>query len=333
MLTINQNSERISFLVLSSRMSTKKFLYVCEDQIPPALKCKLCHQPFNDPVIAPDENRYCHSCIVQHYQSTNSTTNLISKLVPVRDEIVYEMLGLLLVQCTECKQDDIKRAEIDQHHEKFCPKRIVACSAADLKCPWRGSAETLPNHRSQCPYEPLRSALEIALNYSNEVATMKIQLDQSEEKRIKMEKMLMASIEVSKRQVLKIDDLQKRMDEQLKVQVESEEKLNAIVHEQQLMNQARQEERETIHELEKQLYEQKENQMRFQREWQEKLKTIPNEQQSGGQIKPEDRRMSLEDRLLFLKKQCDKHDFQISLISKKKTFPPGKKKISGIVFF
>jgi hypothetical protein len=69
------------------------------------------------------------------------------------------MLDKLLVKCVDCGQTGIKRGQFDHHIEEICPATLVPCSAADIRCPWKGRAKQLNLHRDSCDYERLRVVL------------------------------------------------------------------------------------------------------------------------------------------------------------------------------
>lgn len=72
---------------------------------------------------------------------------------------VCKILGNLLVKCVYCEQTGIKRCQFDHHIEVICPKTLVSCSAADIRCPWKGRANQLSFHTTSCDYERLRPIL------------------------------------------------------------------------------------------------------------------------------------------------------------------------------
>jgi septal ring factor EnvC (AmiA/AmiB activator) len=69
------------------------------------------------------------------------------------------ILDRLQVKCTLCGQNELERANFDKHIEKVCPKIIVSCRAADIKCLWTGQREQLDQHLTTCHFEPMRPAI------------------------------------------------------------------------------------------------------------------------------------------------------------------------------
>jgi hypothetical protein len=61
------------------------------------------------------------------------------------------------------------RGQLDEHENKTCIQATVLCTAADLKCPWMGTREELDEHKRQCKFGPLRSALEEIFNEHSEL--------------------------------------------------------------------------------------------------------------------------------------------------------------------
>ncbi|CAF2795037.1 unnamed protein product [Rotaria sp. Silwood2] len=69
------------------------------------------------------------------------------------------ILDQIRVQCTLCAQTDLQRGNFVDHINKICPKSVVPCQAADIKCPWQGPRDELQSHISTCVFEPLRPVL------------------------------------------------------------------------------------------------------------------------------------------------------------------------------
>ena len=69
------------------------------------------------------------------------------------------MLNELSVQCLVCEKTGLERGNFDEHIKKHCMMETVACSSADVKCPWTGSSKNREQHLKTCPYTALRPML------------------------------------------------------------------------------------------------------------------------------------------------------------------------------
>jgi myosin heavy subunit len=126
--------------------------YVNEDSINSLLKCPLCSKPFVDPVIITDGNRVCRACI-------SSDDDNYQHLIPVKEKLLLAMLDDLRIECIKCKQSNIRRGDLEEHNNTTCPKRMISCKAADLKCSWTGVYEQVNHHLESCVFESLRPIL------------------------------------------------------------------------------------------------------------------------------------------------------------------------------
>ncbi|UJR11677.1 hypothetical protein I4U23_015858 [Adineta vaga] len=139
-----------------------KFEYM-DTMIDEGLKCHLCKNPFIDPVSTPCQHAFCRQCInsklldepscPECHQSLSSTSLFPMVL------FVCKMLDNLSVKCVGCGQTGIKRSQFDDHIEQTCPKTLISCSAADIRCLWKGRANQLKLHEASCDYERLRTVL------------------------------------------------------------------------------------------------------------------------------------------------------------------------------
>jgi hypothetical protein len=123
------------------------------------LLCCVCEMPFVDPVTAEDGQRGCRSCL----ERTGGT------LKPIQELIVIEMLNALYVRCLQCEEENIKRGDLKQHEQISCQLALVHCKAVDIKCPWRGARQQLPNHTLECKFEQLRPALQEMITESKQL--------------------------------------------------------------------------------------------------------------------------------------------------------------------
>lgn len=148
------------------------FTYMNEDAIDSHLKCTACQNPLVDPVSLPStcQQTFCRQCLFTNYAEHAKDCpkcqdkQLEDHQPQPESPLVDRILGRLLVKCTRCSEDNIKRADFSQHAEHMCVKRIVSCSAKDVLCEWAGPYENLAEHTSTCSHEQLRETLLKLLN-------------------------------------------------------------------------------------------------------------------------------------------------------------------------
>lgn len=153
--------------------------YMSEDAIDEELKCVICKQPLQSPVsLSQCNHTFCKECIKQWLCQINTcptcredNSNIHSyrtaqvaswhntAYIEINTKIVLNQLDRLLVRCLLCEKNDIQRCDY-QKHEETCTKKVVPCSAADLKCTWKGVRDELPTHLKICAFEQLRSILD-----------------------------------------------------------------------------------------------------------------------------------------------------------------------------
>ncbi|CAF1489857.1 unnamed protein product [Adineta steineri] len=145
-------------------MTDATYEYMDETSIDPELICSICHSPLVDPQCTPCSETFCRECITNwletqstscpHCRQTLSINNLTQAPRSLRN-----MLDRLRIKCTICGQDGLLRVNAEEHIEKVCPKRIVSCQSADIKCPWMGQRDQLNEHLLTCRYEAMRSII------------------------------------------------------------------------------------------------------------------------------------------------------------------------------
>jgi hypothetical protein len=146
-------------------MSGIHYQYLNESAIDDNYKCSICNDPFKQPVTTPCDHTYCQECIEEwfrqnHYSCPACRQNLSSDdLTPVTTRLILNILDRLLVRCPDCQECGIQRGNLNDHLMKACPKRSIACSAAEIKCPWSGPLDQLSNHLATCTYEQMRPVL------------------------------------------------------------------------------------------------------------------------------------------------------------------------------
>ena len=139
--------------------------YINESSIDPALVCVICSTPFDHPRCTPCGHTFCRECIVGWFNSGNSSCPMcrqqpisINSLV-CAGRTVRDAVDHLLVKCGWCTEAEFQRCHYDEHVDKECPKVIVPCPSADIKCAWKGSRDQLKNHTATCPFNPFRTIL------------------------------------------------------------------------------------------------------------------------------------------------------------------------------
>ena len=149
-----------------------KYEYM-DKTIDEGLMCTICKTPFIDPVSTSCRHAFCRQCINNHLIKKSicsdcdqplSSDNLVPMVL-----IVCKMVDNLLVKCLGCEQIGIKRSQFDHHIEEICPKTLISCSAADIRCPWKGRANQRSSHTSSCDYERLRSVLTELISENNQL--------------------------------------------------------------------------------------------------------------------------------------------------------------------
>ncbi|CAF1370396.1 unnamed protein product [Adineta ricciae] len=149
--------------------------YVNETSIEPEFICIVCSSPFIDPLRTPCHHSFCRRCITKWIFGGNSSCPICRKHIGSINSLaqathsVKNFVEYLPVKCTLCETTNIRRRDFHEHIEKTCPKVHVSCSAADIKCPWKGTRDQLANHESKCTFEPLRSTLSELINENQQL--------------------------------------------------------------------------------------------------------------------------------------------------------------------
>jgi chromosome segregation ATPase len=178
------------------------------DSIDALLKCSFCSEPFVDPVISPDGNRSCRACVSSNDEHENVT--------PLEEAVLSDLLDGLRVKCIQCGEDNIRRDDIEKHNSTECSKRIITCTAVDLKCSWTGLYEGLHYHLKSCLFESLRPIFA-------EILAENIQFkEQIEQNRICYDKQQVEIEKLKERDYEQKNDHDKSSNEneQLKTQIE-----------------------------------------------------------------------------------------------------------------
>lgn len=151
-------------------MDTNQYEYVDESAVDENYKCNICNEPFNSPVTTSCDHTYCQTCLDlwlnEGHASCPTCRHQLSShdIKPVTTRLILNILDRIPVKCSQCNQIGIHRGNFSDHMLKVCPKAVVFCPAADVKCPWSGPRDQLDSHRTACNYEPLRSMLKKLLD-------------------------------------------------------------------------------------------------------------------------------------------------------------------------
>ena len=143
-------------------MNPERYTYENLSAIDKNLLCKICSKPLLAPVSISNGDRICCACI-----DPNSTPEDSIKVI--NENILISILNSLLVRCNWCEKSNIKREDITDHQENHCSRRIVCCSAIDLKCCWQGTFDQLDQHKTLCIFENFRPALQEAISAKEEI--------------------------------------------------------------------------------------------------------------------------------------------------------------------
>lgn len=106
---------------------TDKYEYVDEDLINDELKCIICTQPFQSPVIITCKHSFCLSCIDTWFRQNASCPicrHPLERQFPLNkltSEILLTQLDSLPVRCLKCHKTNIKRMDIETHLKR-CSK-------------------------------------------------------------------------------------------------------------------------------------------------------------------------------------------------------------------
>jgi chromosome segregation ATPase len=73
--------------------------------------------------------------------------------------MVRNLLDRIPVKCIVCGQGDLRRGDFDDHIQKVCPKIVVSCSSADIKCSWTGQRDQLNQHLLDCRFQSIRPVI------------------------------------------------------------------------------------------------------------------------------------------------------------------------------
>lgn len=166
-------------------ISSINYEYIDEASIDPELICSICNSPFVDPLYTPCDHTFCRKCITECFNAGNIKCPMcrqrlasISHL-PRANLTVRNMLNRIPVKCILCENMELRRGDFDEHITNVCPKVLVTCPSACIKCSWEGPRDQLKSHVGTCFFQPLRSTF-IGLIAEN--TRLKEQIEQHESK-------------------------------------------------------------------------------------------------------------------------------------------------------
>jgi hypothetical protein len=136
-----------------------------EPSINSELICSICNKPFVEPVSTPCDHTFCRECIKRWIEKNKKTCPTCRQEIKSIDQCIQvsrplrNILDRLQIKCLTCGQTGLQRDNFNEHINKVCQKMNISCSAADIKCPWKGLREELQQHLTSCKFESLRSVL------------------------------------------------------------------------------------------------------------------------------------------------------------------------------
>ncbi|CAF1000976.1 unnamed protein product [Adineta steineri] len=116
------------------KLSTDKYEYMDEDAIDDKLKCIICAQPFQIPVILDCQHTFCEVCIDTWIKQNASCpicrrqveTNYV--LTKITDLNICNQLDCLPVRCLQCQKNEIQRNRFKKHLKRCSKSRITILS-------------------------------------------------------------------------------------------------------------------------------------------------------------------------------------------------------------
>ncbi|UJR15730.1 hypothetical protein I4U23_002665 [Adineta vaga] len=138
--------------------------YIDEISIDPELICSICHSPLIDPCCTPCGETFCRKCIMNWMETKiNSCPHCRQKLsmnsLTLAPRSLRNMIDRLRIKCMICGQNGLLKINLEEHMQKVCPKTMVSCRSADIKCPWIGQRDQLDEHLNNCRFEGMRSII------------------------------------------------------------------------------------------------------------------------------------------------------------------------------
>ena len=191
--------------------------YTDENPMEGELTCSICKSLFNDPICTPCDHTFCRKCITDSIHTGNIGCPVcrqrlvsVNRLVPA-SRIIQNMLDSLQVKCLFCGKAGVPRGNFKEHVSKECPKVHVPCSAADIKCPWKGPRDQLDVHIQTCVFQPFRTVL-------TDLITNNQQLEEQNKQQGAQITRLSAQIKQQDAQIKQQDAQIKQQDAQIKQQ-------------------------------------------------------------------------------------------------------------------
>ena len=169
-------TEKMASTQSQSGISGEDYSYVNEDQIDSELKCIICQQPFIEPLVGKScGHTFCSICINNWFKQNSSCPSCRKKtsFEPVKTRVVLSQLSRLLVRCLHCNQNNIERANFDDHIQYRCSQIKVKCDAHHLNCLWTGTRQQYSQHSTVCPLLQVKPIID---QLKSEVAAQGYQL-------------------------------------------------------------------------------------------------------------------------------------------------------------
>ncbi|CAF1074608.1 unnamed protein product [Adineta steineri] len=120
--------------ITGNRLKPDKYEYMNEDAIDDKLKCIICAQPFQIPVILDCQHTFCEVCIDTWIKKNASCpicrrqvdTNYV--LTKITDLDICNQLDCLPVRCLQCQKNGIQRNRFKKHIKRCAKSRITIFS-------------------------------------------------------------------------------------------------------------------------------------------------------------------------------------------------------------
>ncbi|CAF2064025.1 unnamed protein product [Rotaria magnacalcarata] len=128
--------------------SNNSYEYIDRESIGESLLCKLCSNPFINPVVTQCDYTYCGACIEPKIRSgSNCPSRSCNQLLTTAHLKSNTSMSL-----TISILDNLKGS---------CPERRIDCARKDVGCSWSGPRNTYDEHMNTCLFEKLRPMIDI----------------------------------------------------------------------------------------------------------------------------------------------------------------------------
>jgi hypothetical protein len=157
---------------MEDNTETNTFEYLDGDSIDEELLCSICAKPLHLPVCDPQcGHTFCQECIEKWLENSSHCPTCrqrvnIKNYTPVTTRTVLNQLSRLRIKCNLCQEMNIENRG---KHIEICPKQIIQCISADIKCQWSGKREEFDLHLVTCPFQQIRPIIDLLMNEINTI--------------------------------------------------------------------------------------------------------------------------------------------------------------------